>query len=168
MIGSNKHNSVYNVKNKVRLFLSKILQEDKKLYALKEISKETLKDKQSVNVLKQQIEKNLLFNNDNIDKIVAIYESKSSVYIILNLFAGNQLINPQNDSSKIFESSENIREIMQNIIQIMVSLEKSNIVHRKILPSSFKLSDKGKNFFVNFQEVFVIKINTKLLHGGMP
>lgn len=116
-------------------------------YAVKAFSKDYLstqnKGKESL-VNEILIMKELV--HPNIMKLEEVHESQNSIYLILELLEGGELLNyiTEKQTLKVPE----LQRIMRNMIEALSYMDKNGIMHRDLKPENMILKMKNSNVYL--------------------
>lgn len=80
-------------------------------------------------------------NHPNIMKLEEIHESKNSVYLVMELLEGGELL--ERFSSKVKNTSEDIKGFMFNIMCALSYLDSLRIMHRDLKPENLIFKQKS-------------------------
>lgn len=117
----------------------------KEKYAVKAFSKEYLlsqkKGKESlnneINIMKQ-------LDHENLMKLFEIHESQNSIYLILELLEGGELLDYISKKKGKIRTSE-YRHIMRSILRALRYMGSKNIMHRDLKPENMILKGKPES-----------------------
>jgi serine/threonine protein kinase len=142
MIGKGSFARVYMVENK----------ETKKRYAVKAFSKDFLSTQaKGKEALMNEIEIMKQLKHPNIMKLEELHESKNSVYLVLELLEGGELL--QYLWNKESLTTVDHIKIIKSILQALSYMEDKNIMHRDLKPDNIILKHKDKIEFGNLKIV---------------
>ena len=115
-----------------------------KEYAAKAFSKKpssSLDDRRQS--LINEIEALRQLKHDNIIKLEELHESKNSIYLILELLEGGELLDVLTSSESLNSKSQ--KEILKSLLDALAYMEEKMIMHRDIKPTNIILKTKDTN-----------------------
>lgn len=135
--------------------------EDKKIFAVKIISKENLDSTSKAN-LKNEISILKLVSHPNIIHMDGFFETQDKIYFVIELIAGGDLFN-NIVNRKTFDDFE-LKKLAKTIAECLAYLHELGIVHRDIKPENI-LCDKQTDRLVltDFGLAHIVLPNCKLL-----
>lgn len=151
-IGSGNFSKVYEAE---RIF-------DNKKFALKVINKKEFDTKSSKKRMMEEISiLRHISNTDSKNKdsylnIDSIYEGKSSIYIVSNIFEGQNLFEYYKENRNCFSEKDCIK-IMKSLLESLVYLQSKGIMHRDIKPANLVMKTKD-----NFHELAIVDYGLSL------
>jgi len=142
MIGKGSFARVYMVENK----------ETKKKFAVKAFSKEHIcGQNKGKEALMNEIEIMKQLKHPNIMKLEELHESKNSIYLVLELLEGGELL--QFLWSKGSLTNSDHIQIMKSILNALAYMAEKNIMHRDLKPDNIILKNKDNTEFNNLKLV---------------
>lgn len=136
-------------------------------YAVKAFSKGTLEtNKSGKTALVNEINLMRMIDSDYSVKLEAIYETKNSVYLVLELLEGGEIF--KIDNGKLIKS--HAKYILYHLLKSLRDLRKNNIIHRDLKPDNiiFKYSDcsilENQIKLVDFGLSAIAEQETYLIH----
>jgi serine/threonine protein kinase len=142
MIGKGSFARVYMVENK----------ETKKKFAVKAFSKDHIcGQNKGKEALMNEIDVMKQLKHPNIMKLEEVHESKNSVYLVLELLEGGELL--QFLWNKETLTSNDHVQIMKSILNALAYMAEKNIMHRDLKPDNIILKNKDKIEFNNLKLV---------------
>ena len=111
------------------------------LYAIKEMSKESM-DEKARKYLENELFALRNLRNENALKLFEIYEDNTSIYLITEYLNGGTL--ERKIKSKDI-NEETIKEVLSSVLSVIVELNKYNIVHRDIKPANIMFTVNRSN-----------------------
>jgi calcium-dependent protein kinase len=91
----------------------------------------------------KEIEVIRILDHPNLMKIFAVYETKNSIYLVLELLAGGQLFDRISYTRRL-RSSE-VREIMRSLLNGLDALHERGFMHRDLKPENILFRETGSN-----------------------
>ena len=85
-------------------------------------------------------------NHMNLLHLYEIYESKNSIYLIVDLLEGGELMNDLKPENPYKESK--IASLLKNILEALAIIHKKNIIHRDLKPENVLLRSKNDPFAI--------------------
>ena len=82
-------------------------------------------------------------NHKNLLKLYQVYETKHSIYLVLEVLKGGELIKKIKEKS-IYEEKD-IAKIMKNILEALEHLHELGIMHRDLKPENLLLKSSEDN-----------------------
>lgn len=76
-------------------------------------------------------------------KFLGVYESKNSLYMIVEYLAGGQLFDRINRSCRM--KAKEIREVMQSILMGLEALHQKGYMHRDLKPENIMFRENGNS-----------------------
>lgn len=137
-----------------------LAKKDKKLYAIKKISRYI----ENFNKIKNEIESLKIMNNyKNAIKFYEAKKEKEYIYFVFD-YIENPDLNYQVLNNRIF-SEEEIKKFLLNILDQIEFMYKNNRLHNDITP--FNILEKDKNFFlIDWGISNNLSINSSVVHKG--
>lgn len=83
------------------------------------------------------------FSHPNLMKFLGVYESKNSLYMIVEYLAGGQLFDRINRSCRM--KAKEIREVMQSILMGLEALHQKGYMHRDLKPENIMFRENGNS-----------------------
>ena len=80
----------------------------------------------------------------NILKIYEVYETIHSIYLVIDLLEGGELLKRVKESPKL--THKDISRLMCNLLQALEHIHLKKIMHRDLKPENLLLKDKGNLF----------------------
>lgn len=119
-----------------------IKKENKKAYAIKAFNKDILLSQSSgkeslineVNLMKK-------LDHQNILKIYEVYETIHSIYLVIDLLEGGELLKKVKETPKL--SHQDISKLMYNLLLALEHTHHRKIMHRDLKPENLLLKDKS-------------------------
>ena len=93
-------------------------------------------------LLINEIEISRSLSHPNIMKFIEVFESSNTVYVILELLEGGELIDHIKDKTNL--TIQLISKIIRSLLKALVYLDEQGIIHRDIKPNNIILKSKGK------------------------
>lgn len=81
-------------------------------------------------------------DHKNILKIFEVYESKSSIYLVLEILKGGELLKTIRDNHARFNDIERAK-IMSNFLEALSHIHEKGIMHRDLKPENILLKDQN-------------------------
>lgn len=72
-------------------------------------------------------------------KLEAVYESKSSVYLVMELMQGGEILKGSSKKPTTSLKPEEIKIITKSLLEAVSELQAKNMIHRDIKPSNIML-----------------------------
>lgn len=82
-------------------------------------------------------------NHKNIIKLHEVYETTNSIYFVLDLLEGGELLHRVR--AKGFINGENLKKLLFNFISALNYLHQQNIIHRDLKPENLLLKNKDND-----------------------
>lgn len=83
-------------------------------------------------------------DHPNILKIYEVYETKHSIYLVIELLEGGEIIKRIKDKTKL--QHQDIARIMRSILSSLDHIHSKNIMHRDLKPENILLRKKNDLF----------------------
>lgn len=83
-------------------------------------------------------------DHQNVMKLFEVHESQNSVYLILELLEGGELLDYISKKKGTMKSSE-YKHIMRSILRALKYMGEKNIMHRDLKPENMILKNKSKH-----------------------
>merc|ERR1711878_165288 len=115
--------------SQVRLAESK---ESKELYAIKVIDKKALKGKEDS--LENEIRVLRRLDHPNVVKLLEAYESKASVYLVMELVTGGELFDRIVEKGSYTE--KDAADLIKQVLSAVAYMHSSGVVHRDLKPEN--------------------------------
>ena len=115
--------------------------ETKELYALKVISKQSLKDFRVRRNLKEEIRIQQKINHKNIIKIYDLMADKENVYIVMEYSNGGNLFQYIHKKERLCETEA--YKIFVQVCSAVDFLHRNSLIHRDIKPENILLTNSG-------------------------
>lgn len=96
--------------------------------------------------LLNEIEMMRKLNHKNILRLYEVYESQSSIYMVLDLLTGGELLKTIKENYKVFTDNERAR-ILKTILEAIEHMHSKGIMHRDLKPENILL--KNSNSYDN-------------------
>ncbi|CAG9314529.1 unnamed protein product [Blepharisma stoltei] len=127
------------------VYLARDLCTDKE-YAIKSIDKSLIKSKNTFNGMVNEIDILRTLDHPNIVKIHKVYESETHIQLVLDYIKGGSLLARLHNEGPLSEKQS--RKFMKKLLELLVYLEDSSIIHRDIkLENILLLSEKSTSHF---------------------
>ena len=96
----------------------------------------------------------------NILKIYEVFETKHSIYLVIELLEGGELIKRIKEKSKL--SHKDIAKLMKSLLSALDHIHSKGIMHRDLKPENILLRKKNDLFNIAIAD-FGLSTETKLL-----
>jgi len=139
-LGSGGFATVYLVKNK----------KDNKLYALKKLNKELIKDQKAIKRFIREAEIGKKLNHPNIVKIYNVFKEDDEIYILMEYVEGNTLAELMKNNTNKF-SYDFIRKFIILVCDALSYANKIGIIaHRDLKPQNIMITKSGDIKIMDF------------------
>ena len=143
-----------------------IYRKTKEKYALKEMSKAKIIDKNSQKFINNELSLLKKLHNDFIVNINYAFQDKDNLYLVIDFLSGGDL---RYHISRYHNfSEEQTRFFISNIIQGLSHIHSHNIIHRDIKPENLVLDSRGYTRITDFGIAKENKDDNSLETSGTP
>ena len=110
--------------------------------AVKAFSKKQIrKEHNGIEILINEIKISRSLNHSNIMKFIELFETEGSIYMVLELLEGEELLTYTRNKGKL--SIKVICKIVRSVLKSLVYLDEKGIIHRDLKPSNIILKSEN-------------------------